>query len=107
MKGKRILLQAKIRIQNQSKHGLRQITDKQPRGDAPRPSGPGHGGSVKAAPDEFLLDEPLKPAGDGELSLRRHLTELTAQNRSVDQKVCFLGAGASIIPFRPSSIIWR
>src|SRR5258708_33423646 len=28
------------------------------------------------------------------MSLRRHLSELAAQNKSVDQKVCFLGAGA-------------
>jgi len=34
------------------------------------------------------------PAAMDELSLRRHLTDLAGQNHPVDQKVCFLGAGA-------------
>ncbi|HXE55416.1 MAG TPA: hypothetical protein VN541_20495, partial [Tepidisphaeraceae bacterium] len=50
---------------------------------------------LKQVPDEFRLDTPLKvaPALD-ELSLRQHLSEVAAENRSTDQKICFLGAGA-------------
>ena len=50
---------------------------------------------LKQVPEKFRtrgeLDFP--PALD-ELSLRRHLADLAGQNRPVDQKVCFLGAGA-------------
>src|SRR5207248_10426711 len=34
------------------------------------------------------------PAGMDEFSLRAHLDQLAARNRSTDDKVCFLGAGA-------------
>ncbi len=49
---------------------------------------------LKQVPDAFRLREvlDLPPAMD-ELTLRRHLSELGAANRSVDDKVCFLGAG--------------
>ena len=50
---------------------------------------------LKQVPDQYRLDAPLAvPPALGELSLRRHLSELAAQDRSTDQKVCFLGAGA-------------
>jgi glycine dehydrogenase subunit 1 len=50
---------------------------------------------LKQVPAEFRLNEPLNlPAALDELSLRRHLSELAAQNNPVDEKVCFLGAGA-------------
>jgi glycine dehydrogenase subunit 1 len=50
---------------------------------------------LKQVPAEFRLNEPLNvPAALDELSLRRHLSELAAQDKPVDEKVCFLGAGA-------------
>lgn len=53
------------------------------------------GDLLKQVPDQYRLTEPLKvPPALDELSLRNHLTELAAGNRPVDQKVCFLGAGA-------------
>src|SRR4051794_1076742 len=50
---------------------------------------------LKQVPDAFRLTEPLNiaPALD-ELSLKNHLSQLAAQNNPVDEKVCFLGAGA-------------
>jgi glycine dehydrogenase subunit 1 len=50
---------------------------------------------LKQVPAEFRLNEPLNlPGALDELSLRRHLSELAAQDNPVDEKVCFLGAGA-------------
>ncbi|HEY2584925.1 MAG TPA: aminomethyl-transferring glycine dehydrogenase subunit GcvPA [Tepidisphaeraceae bacterium] len=50
---------------------------------------------LKQVPAEFRLTEPLNlPAALDEFSLKRHLSELAAQNNPVDEKVCFLGAGA-------------
>ncbi|MGH7214648.1 MAG: glycine dehydrogenase, partial [Tepidisphaeraceae bacterium] len=50
---------------------------------------------LKQVPDDFRLRRPLDlPAGLDELSLRRDLAALAAQNRPAEQKVCFLGAGA-------------
>jgi glycine dehydrogenase subunit 1 len=50
---------------------------------------------LKQVPAAIRLKGSIKmPAALDELSLRRHLTELAGQNRPVDQKVCFLGAGA-------------
>ena len=50
---------------------------------------------LRQVPDAFRLDKPLDigPALD-ELSLKNHLSQLAGQNNPVDQKVCFLGAGA-------------
>src|SRR5436190_3200548 len=50
---------------------------------------------LKQVPDEYRLDKPLDigPALD-ELSLKTHLSQLAEQNNPVDEKVCFLGAGA-------------
>ena len=49
---------------------------------------------LKQVPQEFRLDEPLDlPPALDEHSLRKHLSELAAQNNSADDKVCFLGAG--------------
>ena len=53
------------------------------------------GDLLKQVPDQYRLEEPLNvPAALDELSLRRHMAELAGQNHPVDQKVCFLGAGA-------------
>src|SRR5688572_16355566 len=50
---------------------------------------------LKQVPDEFRLTRPLDlPPALDELSLRSHLAQLAGQNNSVDDKVCFLGAGA-------------
>jgi glycine dehydrogenase subunit 1 len=50
---------------------------------------------LKQIPADFRLDEPLNlPPALDELSLRRHLSELAAQDNPSDDKVCFLGAGA-------------
>jgi glycine dehydrogenase subunit 1 len=50
---------------------------------------------LKQVPDAFRLTEPLNlPPALDELSLRTHLSQLAAQNNPVDEKVCFLGAGA-------------
>jgi glycine dehydrogenase subunit 1 len=50
---------------------------------------------LRQVPDSYRLREPLAiPAGMDELTLRAHLAQLAAQNEPVDQKVCFLGAGA-------------
>lgn len=50
---------------------------------------------LKQVPQEFRLTEPLDlPPALDEHSLRKHLSELAAQNNSADDKVCFLGAGA-------------
>jgi glycine dehydrogenase subunit 1 len=50
---------------------------------------------LKQVPDAFRLTEPLDiaPALD-ELSLKNHLAGLAARNHPIDEKVCFLGAGA-------------
>ena len=50
---------------------------------------------LNQVPEQFRIDGPLKlPAALDELSLREHLVELAGENRAVDEKVCFLGAGA-------------
>ncbi|HEX2970710.1 MAG TPA: hypothetical protein VHP11_00155, partial [Tepidisphaeraceae bacterium] len=50
---------------------------------------------LKQVPDELRLGRSLDlPAGMDELSLRTHLAELARQNRSAEDQVCFLGAGA-------------
>jgi glycine dehydrogenase subunit 1 len=50
---------------------------------------------LKQIPKDFRLEEPLKlPPALDELSLRRHLSELAAEDHPADEKVCFLGAGA-------------
>jgi glycine dehydrogenase subunit 1 len=50
---------------------------------------------LKQVPSNIRLKRSLAiPAALDELSLRRHLTDLAGQNHPVDQKVCFLGAGA-------------
>ena len=50
---------------------------------------------LKQIPSDFRLTEPLDvPPALDELSLKRHLSELASQNNPVDEKVCFLGAGA-------------
>jgi glycine dehydrogenase subunit 1 len=49
---------------------------------------------LKQVPDQFRLEKELKvPPGLDELSLRKHLAEVAGRDASVDQKVCFLGAG--------------
>jgi glycine dehydrogenase subunit 1 len=46
-------------------------------------------------PRELRLDRPLDiPPALTELELTGHVTELLAQNRGADQRVCFLGAGS-------------
>ena len=53
------------------------------------------GDLLKQVPDQYRLEDPLNlPAALDELSLRRHMAELAGQNHPIDQKVCFLGAGA-------------
>ena len=53
------------------------------------------GDLLKQVPDEYRLAEDLKfPPALDEPSLRNHLSQLAAKSRSVDQKICFLGAGA-------------
>lgn len=50
---------------------------------------------LKQVPEAFRLRQPLDlPPAMDELTLRRHLVEMAARNRPVDDKVCFLGAGA-------------
>src|SRR5688500_6327056 len=50
---------------------------------------------LKQVPDQFRLAQPLDlPPALDEVSLRSHLAQLAGQNNSVDEKVCFLGAGA-------------
>lgn len=50
---------------------------------------------LKQVPEEIGLHRPLAiPAAMDEMSLRKHLAELAAEDRTIDQKVCFLGAGA-------------
>jgi glycine dehydrogenase subunit 1 len=50
---------------------------------------------LRPVPSSVRLDRPLDlPEAMDELSLRRHLAELSGQNRSADDKVCFIGAGA-------------
>jgi glycine dehydrogenase subunit 1 len=50
---------------------------------------------LRQVPEAFRLKEPLDlPPALDELSLRKHLGELAGKNNSVDEKVCFLGAGA-------------
>ncbi len=45
-------------------------------------------------PEALRLDRPLNlPPAMDELTLRRHLAQLAARDRSVEQKTCFLGAG--------------
>jgi len=50
---------------------------------------------LKQVPGALRRTKPLDlPLAMDELTLRRHLAELAGQDRSVNQKVCFLGAGA-------------
>src|SRR4051812_35301733 len=49
---------------------------------------------LKRAPQEIRLKGGLKfPAGLDEMSLRAELSGMASRNKSVEQKVCFLGAG--------------
>src|SRR5258708_12197113 len=53
------------------------------------------GDLLKQVPDAIRLNAPVDvPPALDELSLRAHLTELASRNNPVDEKVCFLGAGA-------------
>src|SRR5438552_3988673 len=50
---------------------------------------------LKQVPEAFRLKDALKlPPAMDELTLRGHLSALAGENSAVDQKVCFLGAGA-------------
>jgi len=50
---------------------------------------------LRQVPDEIRLKAPLKlPPAMDEMALREHLTELARKNRTIEEQVCFLGAGA-------------
>ncbi len=50
---------------------------------------------LKQVPDQYRLRQPLNiPAGLDEMSLRDDLQRLASLNCPIDEKVCFLGAGA-------------
>ena len=56
-------------------------------------------------PPEFRLKRALDVAPAlTELELTSHISGLLASNQGADQRVCFLGAAATIISFRRSSI---